>query len=777
MATALSDMTPQPPSNPDAQTTVNDFLDYTEFFPSDLYRSMKLIEDLDQKYKDAAQQVHELTQTYANLPKTPENERADPQELRREISAALEKALFFRESSHAEAARICEVAERHAHRIAIIKRKLQALPQPPSRDPTPAPVSPQATRSANKLYNTQRLHLHFDPVRQHQTANAGPRDRSRKANITLGPLDSPTPSEVSGWGGSRPGSSSGSAVETINQKGIKVPKKSSSKVPKAPRVRPPGAMGTNVHSQLAGISTSNALARLSPPPDDAKPGSRYRPWFKLTEYEMALLRKQMKKNAIWSPSDTMIRRELQKKDRGLENYEAAKREANETGVPLLDEESADRLSNQGGPLAPGEISHDTWGAQDSQLVNRGMKLNEAKKLKRESLLREQALRDAMEIEDASRQIMVAGTRMKNLFPGQGDNVTVTPLTEKRKEFARSARKRKRDSTPPLSPPPRPREESMASQDNAPVTTGPKRIKIAPPAPPVLAPAPRTPQTPVALPSPTIKTTTIQVPLAPAGPPTPSVGSKAASKPPSRKPTPALPSPTENKKPATATTPAPPPPPQPQPTAAASRPRRASVAPKQASSPAPEPAIASAIAHRPRSSRGIITPKAASAEPPAASATTTRDLRRASNVSLPAASQVANVLPTRTSTRRKRPPPLGAVTAGQDGQTVSVVDVERQTGSKNKKRSTAGNLTEGPDEPIDPDEQTYCICGDVSYGTMVACENGNCSTEWFHIECMGMKRAPAPSAIWYCPECRVLLSIDEFGKSVSAPAASVKRSGR
>ncbi|KAF2816726.1 uncharacterized protein BDZ99DRAFT_483883 [Mytilinidion resinicola] len=753
-------MTPQPPSNPDAHTTVNDFLDYTEFFPSDLYRSMILIKDLDVKYKQAAQHVHELTKSYANLPKAPENERADPQELRREISVALENAIFFRESSHAEAVRICEVAERHAHRIAIIKRKLQALPQPPSRDPTPAPVSPQATRSANKYNTTPRLHLNFDPVRQPQTTIPRPRDRSRKNTITLGPLDSPTPSDVSEWGSSRPGSSSGSAIEVTNQKGIKVPKKGSSKVPKPPRVRPPGAMGTNVHSQLAGISTSNALARLSPPPEDAKPGSRYRPWFKLTEYEMALLRKQMKKNAIWSPSDTMIRRELQKKDRGLEAYEAAKKEAEETGVPLLDEESADRSSNQGGPLAPGEISHDTWGAQDSQLVNRGMKLNEAKRLKRESLLREQALRDAMEIEDASRQIMVAGTRMKNLFPGQGENVTVTPLTEKKKEPARSARKRKRDSTPPVSP------------DSAPVTTGPKRLRIAPPVPPVLAPAPKTPQTPVA------------VPLAPAGPPAPSVGSKATSKPPSRKPTPALPSPTESKKPATAPAPAPapppppPPPPQPQPTAAASRPRRASVAPKQASSPAPEPAASSAIAHRPRSSRGVITPKAASAEPPAASTSKTRDLRRASNVSLPAAPQVANVLATRTSNRRRRLPPLGAVTAGEDGQAgVQISVLERQTGSKNKKRSTAGNVADEPDQPIRPGEPTYCICRDVSYGTMVACENDNCRTEWFHIECMGMKRAPAQSAIWYCPDCRVLLNKEEFGKPISAPAASVKRSGR
>ncbi|KAF2814967.1 uncharacterized protein BDZ99DRAFT_472326 [Mytilinidion resinicola] len=57
-----------------------------------------------------------------------------------------------------------------------------------------------------------------------------------------------------------------------------------------------------------------------------------------------------------------------------------------------------------------------------------------------------------EAEVASGQIMVAGARMKNLFSGKGDNVTVTPLTEKRREPGRSTRKRQRDSTPPVSPP-------------------------------------------------------------------------------------------------------------------------------------------------------------------------------------------------------------------------------------------------------------------------------------------------------------------------------------
>ncbi|OCK75741.1 hypothetical protein K432DRAFT_307848 [Lepidopterella palustris CBS 459.81] len=806
-------MTPQPPSNPDAQTTVNDFLDYTEFFPSDLVRSLTLIGKLDARYLDTTQRVHELTKTYGNLPKLPVNERPDPIALRKEISSYLDQAIYFRESTFAEAARLNEVAERHSHRLAIIKRKLQALPQPPSRDPTPAPVSPQATRSLNRNFErTPRLHLHFEGSRQTQASStARPRDYGRKSTIPH--ASSPTPSSATEYDESTPGTPTGSVIGIRSQKGIKIAKPQKNKVPKTPRIRPPGVMGTNVHSSVAGISTSNALAKLSPPPSDAKPGSRFAPWFKLTEYEMAVLRKQMKKNAIWSPSDTMIRRELQKKGRGREAYERERARCDATGEPLLDEEAVDRSNKKGTNLAPGEISSETWAKEDSQLVNRGMKLNEAKKLKKESLLREQAMRDAMEIEDASRKVMEAGNMMKNLFFNHGtrESVNVTPAREK-KEATKSLKKRKRDPSPEALQIGTP-ETSLASQESVPKPTGPKRIKITPPVPPVLAPAPPTPQpillapapasailpapvpatVPVTAPAPalaptfpiptahipsTIKTTTVQVPLAPAGPATPPVP-RASSKASSRKPTPALPSPTENKKPTTDVQP-------PQTTAATSRPRRASVAPK-APSPAPAPAPAPApepveapptLVNRPRSSRGVPTPKAASAEPPTASTVKPRDLRRASNVSLPAAAQPTTVLPTRASARR-RPPPSGTVTAGEDGKgKVSVV--KRTTGSKGKKKAQADKKAEEEpivEEPIDPDEPRYCICGDVSFGTMVACENEECEKEWFHLDCVGLTEIPPRRSKWYCPECRVLLNVDEKGNAAPLSAASNKRSSR
>jgi hypothetical protein len=63
---------------------------------------------------------------------------------------------------------------------------------------------------------------------------------------------------------------------------------------------------------------------LTAPPPDALPGSKWLPWKRLTEYEMATLRKRMKKNAIWLPSPAMRNRELKNLGRGITAMEVAK---------------------------------------------------------------------------------------------------------------------------------------------------------------------------------------------------------------------------------------------------------------------------------------------------------------------------------------------------------------------------------------------------------------------------------------------------------------------
>ncbi|XP_050087667.1 putative uncharacterized protein DDB_G0271606 isoform X3 [Anopheles aquasalis] len=51
---------------------------------------------------------------------------------------------------------------------------------------------------------------------------------------------------------------------------------------------------------------------------------------------------------------------------------------------------------------------------------------------------------------------------------------------------------------------------------------------------------------------------------------------------------------------------------------------------------------------------------------------------------------------------------------------------------------------------DPNEPRYCICNQVSYGDMVACDNEGCPFEWFHYPCVNI--TSSPKGKWYCPQC-------------------------
>ncbi|MFS7989688.1 putative chromatin regulator PHD family [Helianthus anomalus] len=61
-----------------------------------------------------------------------------------------------------------------------------------------------------------------------------------------------------------------------------------------------------------------------------------------------------------------------------------------------------------------------------------------------------------------------------------------------------------------------------------------------------------------------------------------------------------------------------------------------------------------------------------------------------------------------------------------------------------------------EQPIDPNEPTYCVCHQVSYGDMIACDNENCQGgEWFHYSCVGLTPETRFKGKWYCPTCRQL----------------------
>jgi len=67
-----------------------------------------------------------------------------------------------------------------------------------------------------------------------------------------------------------------------------------------------------------------------------------------------------------------------------------------------------------------------------------------------------------------------------------------------------------------------------------------------------------------------------------------------------------------------------------------------------------------------------------------------------------------------------------------------------------------------DADADEDEPRYCICGGVSYGDMIACDNEACPREWFHLQCVGLTKAPAGKAKWFCDECREMGKRERMG---------------
>ena len=438
----LSDLSGQLSHDPDAQATVTDFLDYTEFFPSDLIRSMTLIRTFDSNYEHDTTRLHNATKTYGQLLSLPAEERPDPRELRADISTTLDHAVRCRESTYAEAQRICNVAEHLYDRLQSITRKLKALPTPPSCDPTPEPVAQSPTAGRKKLVDRSRQSL-FAEVRTSTRNTTNHKPRSRHIIVpgeVLPPFDPASPgvltedeSEVE-----RPSSPATALEKFAREKTPKVPKIHLPKVPKIPkdpkevqekkekRIRPAGVMGTNVHSTVAGISVSNAMALIAAPPPDVRPGSRHAPWLKLTEWELNKLRKRMKKNADWIPSDTMSRRELSENGRGYDNFIKAKALAEATGEELFNEEPEEFVR----PLVFKTATSNTLSLEESQeLENRGMKLNQAKKLKKEAAVREQVALETQAIQSLQPRAGGAPVAPMLVVVPQGDTSMVDVTDE------------------------------------------------------------------------------------------------------------------------------------------------------------------------------------------------------------------------------------------------------------------------------------------------------------------------------------------------------------
>jgi len=82
--------------------------------------------------------------------------------------------------------------------------------------------------------------------------------------------------------------------------------------------------------------------------------------------------------------------------------------------------------------------------------------------------------------------------------------------------------------------------------------------------------------------------------------------------------------------------------------------------------------------------------------------------------------------------------------------------------------TDSNVGQHETESLQPptqsqNEEVYCTCNrGEDEDDMVACDNKDCSIEWFHFFCVGIKSKP--KGRWYCPECRKLPQFRMGGKT-------------
>lgn len=425
-------------ADPDAQATVSDFLDFTEYLPADITRSLTLIGKLDETYVDASAKVHDLTTHWGQLPQAPPAEKkTDTLALRADISGNLHHALNSRVFSLAEAQRMAENVNRHYVRARTILAKLETMMENyPATEEQKSPV----TAKSPQMARISRLGVRVDGQKGR---------RPRVPRITV-PGEVLAPYELS-YDAYTTGSESSSEEDEDDEEGlssrltpapptrIKVVKPSS-RVSKPGRPPRPRTSVPPPNPALIGLSTSAAMAQLAPPPENAVIGSPDAPWGQLTPYELARLRKRMKKNAAWTPSDTMVARELSALGRGVDAFRLAKQQAEAEGrvfdgqmpVPTVDPDTGEKRV----PL--GALTVETLASDEKSLSNRGMKLNEAKKLKREML----AKMAAEEAEESARRFdAIARTLMSDATPANVQDQS------KAAGKAKAPRKRKRDSAP------------------------------------------------------------------------------------------------------------------------------------------------------------------------------------------------------------------------------------------------------------------------------------------------------------------------------------------
>lgn len=106
------------------------------------------------------------------------------------------------------------------------------------------------------------------------------------------------------------------------------------------------------------------------------------------------------------------------------------------------------------------------------------------------------------------------------------------------------------------------------------------------------------------------------------------------------------------------------------------------------------------------------------------------------------SSIAEVIPS--------PAAVNAVATTSAAAAAAAAAVQRNNSVSVDSNSLVVEQTTEGEWSYDPNEPRYCICNQVSYGDMVACDNDACPFEWFHYPCVGITQPPKGK--WYCPKC-------------------------
>ena len=73
----------------------------------------------------------------------------------------------------------------------------------------------------------------------------------------------------------------------------------------------------------------------------------------------------------------------------------------------------------------------------------------------------------------------------------------------------------------------------------------------------------------------------------------------------------------------------------------------------------------------------------------------------------------------------------------------------------REHAEAGSAQGDAEQAMSEADEPACYCRRPEFGTMVGCDNNECETVWFHLECTELEKEPGEDDLWLCRDCRPL----------------------